>query len=94
MNWIYVLWSQKLHKRYIGSTEKHPEERLMDHNKKKTPFTARGIPWVLIHIESYPTLSEARKREIFLKTGVGRKWLDEHVKIPEFTQTPIEGSEP
>jgi putative endonuclease len=79
---IYVLWSYKLHKRYVGSTEKTPEDRLIEHNHGKTPFTSNGIPWILIHSESYPTLSEARKRELFLKSGVGRKWLDENMKIP------------
>ena len=82
MYWIYVLWSHKLHKRYVGSTEKFPGDRINDHNHGKTPFTSMGIPWLLIHSESYLTLSEARKRELFLKSGVGRQWLDENIKIP------------
>ncbi|HUI31127.1 MAG TPA: GIY-YIG nuclease family protein [Candidatus Acidoferrales bacterium] len=94
MSWVYVLWSEKLQKRYVGSTERSPEERLKDHNKKKTTFTARGTTWVLVHVESYPTLVEARKRESFLKTGVGRKWLDEHVAPPHSKPKSIEGSEP
>ena len=82
MYWTYVLWNHKLHKRYVGSIEKLPRVRLYDHNKGKTPFTSKGIPWLLIHSESYSTLSEARKRELFLKSGVGRQWLDENLKIP------------
>jgi len=80
-----VLWSYKLHKRYVGSTEKNPENRLIEHNHRETPFTSTGTPWILIHSESYPTLSEAKKRELFLKSGVGRKWLDENIKIPNST---------
>ncbi len=56
MFWIYVLWSFKLHKRYVDSAEKNPEDRLMAHNWGKTPFTSKGIPWILIHSEFYPTL--------------------------------------
>ena len=81
MYWTYVLWSNKLHKRYVGSTEKPTQDRLKEHNHGKTPFTSKGIPWILIHSESYSTLSEARKRELFLKSGVGRRWLDDNIKI-------------
>jgi putative endonuclease len=82
MFWVYALWSQKLNKRYVGSTQ-NLEKRLREHNAGKTPFTHRGIPWILIHRESYDTLHEARQRERFLKSGAGRKWLDQNVKIPE-----------
>jgi hypothetical protein len=30
----------------------------------------------LIHVEEYPDLSLARRREAFLKSGAGRAWLD------------------
>jgi putative endonuclease len=84
MYWIYVLWSYKLHKRYVGLTGKTPADRLIEHKHGKTPFTSNGIPWILIHSESYETFSEARKRELFLKSGVGRKYLDENMKIPAY----------
>ncbi len=76
MFFVYVLWSQKLQKRYVGST-KHLARRLSEHNAGKTSFTSRGIPWTLLYSEQYVTSSEARSREIFFKSGVGRKWLDD-----------------
>ncbi|MBI3786842.1 MAG: GIY-YIG nuclease family protein [Ignavibacteriales bacterium] len=78
MYWVYVLWSEKLQKRYIGSTE-NPEIRLEQHNRGLSSFTNGGAPWMLIHKEPFNTRSEAYKRERFLKTGVGRKWLDEQL---------------
>ena len=81
MSWVYILWSEKLQKRYIGSTN-NIDKRLLSHNSGKTPFTKRGIPWQLIHSEMYETLSEARQRELFLKSGIGRKWIDE--KLPKY----------
>ena len=81
MYWAYVLWSDKLGKRYIGSAE-DVHKRLKRHNAGRTRFTSRGVPWVLIHSETFDTLGEARARERFLKGGVGRKWLDE--KYPKF----------
>ncbi len=82
MCWVYVLWSEKLRKRYVGSTTKTPEDRLVEHNSKKTPFTAKGIPWILVYEEHYPSLGQGKKREVFLKSGVGRKWLDDHISMP------------
>jgi len=32
-----------------------------------------------VYIENKDTLNEARQREIFLKSGQGRKWLDENL---------------
>ena len=73
---VYVLFSKKLNKRYIGSTQ-DVDRRLSEHNLGKSKFTSGGIPWELIYKESFPTNSEARKRESFLKSGVGRKFLDQ-----------------
>jgi putative endonuclease len=78
MFFVYVLYSERLNKRYVGSS-KDIVYRLNEHNKGKSKFTKTGIPWKLIYNESYPTLSEARKREVFLKSGVGRKFLDQNL---------------
>ena len=77
MIWIYVLWSSKIRKRYVGFCE-DLEKRFQQHNAGRTPFTKRGFPWILIHSEQYDNPEAARHREVFLKTGVGRKWLDEN----------------
>ena len=75
MYFVYVLWSEKLRKRYVGMTE-DVEKRMNQHNMGMSPFTKRGIPWELIHREEYPSKVEAHKRELFLKSGKGRSWLD------------------
>lgn len=75
MYFVYVLFSHKLNKRYIGSSH-NVEKRLIEHNLGKSKFTKAGIPWKLIYKESFLTNKEARKRELFLKSGVGRKFLD------------------
>ncbi|MBS4028931.1 MAG: GIY-YIG nuclease family protein [Ignavibacteriales bacterium] len=75
--YVYVLWSEKLKKRYVGST-KDVIERLRQHNNGTSKFTSGGIPWKLIHHEEYETLQESRQREKYLKSGFGRKWLNEN----------------
>jgi len=76
MSYVYVLKSLKNGKRYIGSTELPPEERLKEHNYGANKFTKGNGPFTLIYQESHINKTEARKRENFLKSGVGRKYLD------------------
>jgi putative endonuclease len=75
MFYVYVLYSKSLSKRYVGSSS-DINKRLIEHNSGKSKFTKGGIPWRLIYSEQFDTNSEARKREIFLKSGNGRKFLD------------------
>ena len=79
MYFVYVLYSKKLNKRYVGSSH-DVNSRLNEHNNGKSKFTKAGVPWKLIYQESYPTNSEARKRELFLKSGAGRKFIDQLLK--------------
>lgn len=72
---VYVLKSLADGIRYTGSGE-DANERLRRHNKGDYRFTKGHRPWVIIYSEKYNTRSEAIKRERFLKSGSGRKWLD------------------
>lgn len=77
---IYVLKSLWHGTLYIGSSE-NPEKRLEnEHNKGKVRYTKGRIPWTLIYKEVYPSRGEVMKREKFLKSGVGRKWLHENLR--------------
>ena len=80
MFYVYVLKSVKNSKRYIGSTSLLPEARLKEHNAGANRFTKGNRPFVLIYQEEYGNRTEARKRELFLKSGIGRKYLDEILK--------------
>ncbi|MEK6570188.1 MAG: GIY-YIG nuclease family protein [Bacteroidota bacterium] len=86
MFYVYVLWSERLQKRYVGSAE-DPKIRLAQHNEGRNRFTKGGIPWVIIHIEEYPDLSSARKRESFLKSGAGRASLDK--QFPQYRRKKL-----
>lgn len=72
---VYVLRSVKTVRRYIGSCE-DVEERLRRHNAGHSKATRHGMPWVLLHQESFSDRSEAVKKELFYKTGRGRDELD------------------
>ena len=78
---VYVLKSIKNKKRYVGSTSKNAEERLFEHNSGTNSFTRQNKPFVLIYTEEYQSKTEALKREKFLKSGQGRKFLDQILNI-------------
>jgi len=78
----YIIFSQKTDRIYIGAShEDNVSNRLKAHNSGKVRSTKFGKPWKLIRMEKFHTYTEARKREIFLKTGVGRNWLKNNVEI-------------
>ncbi len=74
MFYVYVLRSSKTGRRYVGSCE-DVAERLNRHNAGHSKSTRHGVPWVLLHTESFATRAEAMKREQYFKTGRGRDEL-------------------
>jgi putative endonuclease len=75
--YVYVLRSLRNRKRYVGSTGKAPPEKLAEHNAGATRWTRHNRPFILVHHEMFDDARSARKREMFLKSGKGRHWLDE-----------------
>ena len=74
MAFVYILLSQKFKKTYTGSTT-DLGKRINKHNNGKNISTKRYAPWQLFYKEEYETLSEARKRERYLKSCAGRKFI-------------------
>ncbi len=73
--YTYVLRSVSHGNRYVGSTQ-NIKNRLKEHNSGKCEYTKGRKPWQLLYFEEFSTRSEAMKRERFLKSGQGRKYLD------------------
>ena len=76
---VYVIQSFTHGNRYLGSTD-DVLKRVAEHNNGKCRYTSGRLPWKLIYQEEQHTRSVAMKREKFLKSGQGRKWLDEKLK--------------
>src|SRR5438477_322481 len=72
---VYVLRSERTGRRYVGSC-KDLCKRLRRHNAGLVSATKNGIPWTLVHSETFLTRSEAIMRERYFKTGRGRNELD------------------
>ena len=50
-------------------------KRLKQHNSKQNKSTKAYVPWEIIFKEEFETRVDARKREKYLKTGVGREFI-------------------
>jgi putative endonuclease len=50
-------------------------ERLKQHNLKQNKSTKAYAPWKLIYKEEFETRLEAREKEKYLKSGVGREFI-------------------
>ena len=51
--------------------------RLNEHNSKKVKSTKGYGPWTLIYFEELTSRSKARERELFLKSGSGREYIND-----------------
>ncbi len=76
---VYVLVSDSTGKRYVGQTS-HLTRRIEEHNTvahNPRKHTSRNTgPWTLVHQEQFSTRAEAMRREKWLKSGIGRQWLN------------------
>jgi putative endonuclease len=59
---------------YVGMAL-NAEKRLKEHNNGKNRYTKGLRPWKIIHIEYFSDWKQARVREKFLKSGVGKEFL-------------------
>lgn len=74
MYFVYVIRSEKDGRFYVGPSE-NVEKRVEQHNKGMT-FSTKGFrPWKLFFVESYNTKIEAREREKYLKSGIGKEMI-------------------
>ena len=79
MFYVYTLQSKKNTKLYTGST-KDLRKRLSQHNKEESGWTKSGIPWKLIYYEACLNEDDARSRETYLKSGMGKRYLKNRLK--------------
>ena len=77
--YVYILFSLKDNKLYIGYTESL-EIRVNEHQKGKVRATKSRLPIILIHYEALTNKKDAKVREKFLKSGFGRVQLKKAIQ--------------
>jgi putative endonuclease len=78
MKYSYVLLSDRDGEFYIGSTG-DLRERLRQHNKGRVRSTTYRRPLRLIYYEGCLCADDARRRERYLKTGRGGRYLKQRL---------------
>jgi len=81
---VYILYSAKLDKFYVGMT-KDLVERLKRHNNPTDPerFTARGIPWALFLTLPCESEEHSLRLERLLKAKKSKVFIQNLKKYPE-----------
>ncbi len=71
---VYAIKSLVRNYIYVGLTNSI-ERRIDEHNRGKNRSTKSYRPFKLIYSEEFETRKEAREREIYLKSGIGKEFL-------------------
>jgi len=79
MFYTYVLKSEKDQKWYTGYTP-DLRKRLKKHNEGKVLSTKGRRPFKLIYYEACLNEEDARAREKYLKSGMGKRYLKNRLK--------------
>ncbi|MDH3726187.1 MAG: GIY-YIG nuclease family protein [Myxococcales bacterium] len=74
MHYVYVLRSLKDGNLYTGYTT-DLRQRVADHAAGKAPSTRARRPLQLIYYEAYLLGRDAKAREVFLKSGSGKRYI-------------------
>ncbi|HPG12199.1 MAG TPA: GIY-YIG nuclease family protein [Chitinophagaceae bacterium] len=74
MFFVYVIRSDADGRFYVGMTQS-VNNRLNQHNKGRVFSTKGYLPWQLFFVESFTNRPDARKREKYLKSGIGKEYI-------------------
>lgn len=79
MFYTYILLSKKTDQWYTGVTQ-DLRKRFNEHQEGKSQWTKGRGPWILVYYEACLNEEDARSREIYLKSGMGKRYLKNRLK--------------
>jgi putative endonuclease len=71
---VYILQSLKDRRTYVGFTD-NIGKRLKEHNSGKVAATCNRRPFKIIYLENVDNFKDAKERELYWKSGAGRRKL-------------------
>ena len=71
---VYAIKSESRNYIYVGMTN-NLERRLNEHNNGENRSTKAYKPFALFYSEVFETRLEARRKEKYLKSGIGKEFL-------------------
>jgi putative endonuclease len=87
MFFVYIIYSEKLNRFYIGSTD-DVNRRLNEHNAVtySDAFTSRGIPWALFLSIACQTSTQAYSIERHIKKMKSANFIQNLKRYPELIE--------
>lgn len=79
MYFVYILRSMKDGLLYTGYTD-NLRRRFKEHNQKENKSTKLRAPFTLIYYEACLDKTDAMKREVYLKSSWGKRYLKNRLK--------------
>ena len=76
---VYIIYSDKIDKYYIGFSS-DVSDRIKKYNRKSKGFSSLGRPWVILYTESFENKRDAMVREKQLKNWKNRDRLEALIK--------------
>lgn len=78
MHYLYIIYSKKIDRFYIGESE-NVNDRLFQHNNKlfKDSFTCKANDWELKCAIEFQNIIHARRAEAFVKKMKSRRFNEE-----------------
>ena len=73
---VYILYSEKCQKYYVGQTEALNRRVLEHNNGKGGKFSSNCFPWTLVYHEHFNNRIEAVKREKEIKSKKSRVYIE------------------
>lgn len=78
-SYVYVIRSVKSGQFYTGYTS-NLRKRLIEHNEGRSTYTKFRGPYQLIYYEACMNANDALAREKYLKTGTGKRYINNRIK--------------
>lgn len=79
MYYTYIIKSKKDGMIYTGYTN-NLRKRLLQHQNGKSSYTKGRGPFKLIYYEACLNEDDARSRELYLKSGMGKRYIKNRIK--------------
>ncbi|WP_309614857.1 GIY-YIG nuclease family protein [Flavobacterium sp.] len=74
MYYVYAISSLERNYIYVGLTD-NLERRFFEHNNGKNKTTKPYLPFKIIYTQEFETRLEARQKEKYFKSGIGKEKL-------------------
>ena len=79
MYYIYVLRNKLSGRLYTGFTS-DLRKRLISHYNRESKYTSSSGPYELVYYEACVYVTDAMAREVYLKSGMGKRYLKNRIK--------------